>query len=557
MHLRRVAASALALTLVIGAGASLPGFASPAAAAEGANIVCDSGSVEYGETLNCVAHFTTDGYTALVGYGNMSASNGSESATVIGASCETGWVNFDATCAFSVVADIAGPTMTINASWTGFFLPDRSGSLVVDITRAPFDVGVADATRAFGEPNPEFEMLYYGFKLDDDASIMGTPSFSTEADETSLPGTYLVWPDQGVTPMGGYYQLNGGFPGTLTITAPDAPLVVDLPESVVFDEGNFVADTTDQYGRQISFSASGACEYNGGGAIDFLYVGTCSLEMTAEGGSTGYNDATASATIEVLPFPVQVAWFYQEPIRLGDATPDTIWNAEVSSYFHGTWSYDVPELVVGYNTITATFTPDADMTNYTSGSATFELLVLPTNLTVGTSSDVTAVAGVPYVLEATFPDCNMQCQFHWFVDGVQQGYDFVQLDYTGGDGYFDAVSQFSFAYSEGQHIVRLEAVDVNGDVLSSEITVTVAPAPAVAPPAGDADAAAAKVAADAAAAKAAAQAAAAQHHANASVPDTALAASLPSGSSVPLGLFGLVALLAAGVIVLKDRRRIR
>jgi hypothetical protein len=35
----------------------------------------------------------------------------------------------------------------------------------------------------------------------------------------------------------------------------------------------------------------------------------------------------------------------------------------------------------------------------------------------------------------------------------------VALDSTGGDGYFDAVSQFSFAYAEGQHIVRLEAIE--------------------------------------------------------------------------------------------------
>jgi hypothetical protein len=543
-----VLGAAVTIALLFGIGSAMPGIAGPAAAVEGGHTECAAATVEYGDTLSCVTYFTTDTFAPLLGHANTTAVNGTgDLATVTPAWCDTGWDNFTTSCAFTVTADIIGPSMTIQTTWSGYYLaPFNPTPLVVDLTRAPFDVGVADATRVFGEANPDFEMLYYGFKLDDDASIMGTPGFTTDADETSLPGAYDVWPADGVEPQSGYYQLNTGTAGTLTISAADAPLTIVLPETVVFAEGNLPVDLYDEYGRFVVYAGTGACEYNSG-AIEFLSAGTCAVEMTAQAGDTGYDDALASATIEVQPFAVQVAWESQPAIRFGTAVTDDTWNAEVGSYFTGTWSYAVPELTVGVHTITASFTPDDP--NYTTGSASIDLRVLSASLPIGEVSDGSAIAGHPYVLDATFAECHNWCTFRWFVDGILVGSDYVSRS---DDNYFTAVSEFAFSYTAGAHDVRVEAMDNMGFVAINGLVLSVAIDASAAEAAADAAAeAAARAAADAAAEAAAA--AASEAAARASLPDTATR--VPSGSSsLPLLLIGFAALLTAGFVA---RRKVR
>lgn len=61
------------------------------------------------------------------------------------------------------------------------------------ITKAALTASVADASRIYGDENPEFAVSYSGFRLSDDASSLTTPaSAATEATVASSVGTYDI-----------------------------------------------------------------------------------------------------------------------------------------------------------------------------------------------------------------------------------------------------------------------------------------------------------------------------------------------------------------------------
>lgn len=66
------------------------------------------------------------------------------------------------------------------------------------ITKAPLKVSVADYEREQGQPNPEFEVLYEGFRNGDDASALTVaPVATTTATADSEPGIYDIIVDGG------------------------------------------------------------------------------------------------------------------------------------------------------------------------------------------------------------------------------------------------------------------------------------------------------------------------------------------------------------------------
>src|SRR5690606_26174455 len=61
------------------------------------------------------------------------------------------------------------------------------------IAKAPLAVRTSDATRAYGEANPAFEVSYDGFVDGEDASALAAqPTATTEATGTSAPGSYAI-----------------------------------------------------------------------------------------------------------------------------------------------------------------------------------------------------------------------------------------------------------------------------------------------------------------------------------------------------------------------------
>ena len=89
------------------------------------------------------------------------------------------------------------------------------------INKAPLSIFALDATKVYGEANPEFTYTSFGYVNDEDKSVLTQPvKFTTMADEKSVPGTYGIKIDGAAASN---YELH--YVGaTLTITK--APLTV-------------------------------------------------------------------------------------------------------------------------------------------------------------------------------------------------------------------------------------------------------------------------------------------------------------------------------------------
>lgn len=110
------------------------------------------------------------------------------------------------------------------------------------IMKAPLKVNVNDATRKYGEANPDFTCTYSGFVNGDNVSVLGeTPEFSTTATASSDVGTYAI--SASLIAKNYDAQVNEG---TLTITK--APLNV------------IINDASREYGED---NPSFSCSYLG------------------------------------------------------------------------------------------------------------------------------------------------------------------------------------------------------------------------------------------------------------------------------------------------------
>ena len=83
------------------------------------------------------------------------------------------------------------------------------------ITKAPLDVSVGDYTREEGEANPEFVIVYGGWKLGEDESVLiRKPVATTTATVESAPGWYPIEVSGGEAEN---YEFSY-YPGMLTVT---------------------------------------------------------------------------------------------------------------------------------------------------------------------------------------------------------------------------------------------------------------------------------------------------------------------------------------------------
>ena len=92
------------------------------------------------------------------------------------------------------------------------------------ITKASLTITVKDAEREEGLENPQFELMFEGFRNGDSETDITLPEVICEADRTSVPGTYTI-------------ELSGGealnyeltlVPGILTVTMKDG--IAELSE---------------------------------------------------------------------------------------------------------------------------------------------------------------------------------------------------------------------------------------------------------------------------------------------------------------------------------------
>jgi len=139
---------------------------------------------------------------------------------------------------FDSTADAASPVAgnPYSITMTGFentnYVLDGESTTDGDltITPAPLTIAVNDADREYGDPNPDFDALYIGFKLGQDESVLGEISIDTVAD-TSSPvagNPYAIIMDtSGIDNTN--YDLVSVTDGDLTITP--APLTVAVNDA--------------------------------------------------------------------------------------------------------------------------------------------------------------------------------------------------------------------------------------------------------------------------------------------------------------------------------------
>lgn len=83
------------------------------------------------------------------------------------------------------------PIYVSGAEATNYDIQYAQGTLTVE--KAPLDVWVQDAERSYGQPNPEFTIVYEGFKNGETADdLESQPTATCEADESSSAGTYPI-----------------------------------------------------------------------------------------------------------------------------------------------------------------------------------------------------------------------------------------------------------------------------------------------------------------------------------------------------------------------------
>ena len=101
---------------------------------------------------------------------------------------------------------------------------------LLTVTKAPLKVSVKDVEREQGEENPQFELVYEGWKLQDTESVLlKKPVATTTATKESKPGTYPITVSGGEARNYELRYVNG----RLTVTIPSS--INALTESETFD----------------------------------------------------------------------------------------------------------------------------------------------------------------------------------------------------------------------------------------------------------------------------------------------------------------------------------
>lgn len=123
--------------------------------------------------------------------------------------------------------------VTITALQAGndsFEATERSQDITVG--KAALVITANDATRVYGETNPEFTLSYQGFVLNETVDDITPPVISTQASQGSVVGTYDLLPSGGAADN---YELNLQS-GTLTINKADLTIAADDKERIYGEE---------------------------------------------------------------------------------------------------------------------------------------------------------------------------------------------------------------------------------------------------------------------------------------------------------------------------------
>ncbi|MGD1108379.1 MAG: MBG domain-containing protein, partial [Terracidiphilus sp.] len=189
------------------------------------------------------------------------------------------------------VGTISGNTLTVKGPGSLVIDANQSGNTdyqaatqlqrTIVVNKAALTVTANNATRAYGLANPTLIVRYSGFVNGDTfaTAVTGSPSVTTTAVATSLPGSYPIVPSQGTLASAKYTFsfVNGALTVTFTGSVPASSNACNGAYNGTF-QGN------------LNVAGGQTCIFVGGGATG---------NITETGGNLVLNSATVSGNVTV------------------------------------------------------------------------------------------------------------------------------------------------------------------------------------------------------------------------------------------------------------------
>jgi hypothetical protein len=224
----------------------------------------------------------------------------------------------------------AGAGQTLSVSFTPADTADYAGgataSVLLNVVQAPLTVTVNDASKVYGQDNPDFGVSFSGFvNGDGPGDLNGALSFDTTAATDSDVGAYDVTA-RGLSSSN--YSIRQ-VKGTLTITPADQTITWSNPADIVY--GTSLDDT--QLDASVSAGGPappGALSYTPA-AGTVLNAGEGQVLTVVAAATNDYNPATATVTLNVAKATPVITWSNPADIVYGIPLGPAQLNASVSS----------------------------------------------------------------------------------------------------------------------------------------------------------------------------------------------------------------------------------
>lgn len=270
------------------------------------------------------------------------------------------------------------PIKVAKGSVTNYNVTFVDGTLTV--TKAPLTISGGKYTIRQGDPLPQFEATYSGFKINETEEVLANkPTLTCEATSASSPGTYDIV-------VAGAEAQNYEITyvkGTLTITEADAIIVTAKSYSREYGEANPAFEFTTE-GAQLSGTPEISCD-----ATETSPVGSYPIKIT-KGTITNYNVTYVDGTLTVNKAPLTITGGTYS-IKQGDPLP------EFAVTYSGFKNNETEEVLTKKPTLTCVATSASapgtyDITVAGAEAQNYEITYVKGTLTITEADPVTVTA---------------------------------------------------------------------------------------------------------------------------------------------------------------------
>jgi hypothetical protein len=268
-----------------------------------------------------------------------------------------------------------------------------TASVVLNVVPAPLTVTVNDATRVYGQANPDFSAHFSGFVDGDTPGVLGGAlGFSTSATPASDVGTYNVL-SSGLTSSNYAISL---IPGTLSITPADQTITWPSPADIIYGTP-LSATQLDATVSVVGPAPAGALSYAlGEGTI--LGAGDDQMLTVVAAATDDYNQASATVTLNVAKATPAITWANPADVVYGTPLGAAQLDASISvpDPAHVTLDYSPPTgtvLHAGSGQILRVST--SATANDNAATVTVTINVLPATPTITWANPADIVYGTP------------------------------------------------------------------------------------------------------------------------------------------------------------------